>query len=104
LRSIRPDGWSVVQGDRELVMRPAERALGKFSVTVSPARPGFKFCLMFFSRSLNHWDGHEYYDPAQDNAAAMVDWALAKLEGERALSPSFPAYCYGQHWVKADIS
>jgi hypothetical protein len=81
LISLKPNGWSVVQGDNELVMRPANRMLGKFSITISPKKSGFNYCLSFFSPSLNHWDGYEYFETSQDNEL-MLDWALNKIEVE----------------------
>ena len=36
LVASKPKGWSAVSGDREIILRPVERGLGKLSVTVSP--------------------------------------------------------------------
>lgn len=84
LSSVRPDGWSVIQGDRELIVRPGDRSLGKFNVTVSSANTGFNFRLGFFSRSLNHWHGHEHYDAAQYNTSSMINWMQHMLKAEQA--------------------
>lgn len=83
LSSVRPHGWSIIQGDRELIVRPRDRRLGKFNVTVSSANSGFNFRLGFFSRSLNHWHGHEHYDAAY-TTSSMINWMQQMLKAEQA--------------------
>jgi hypothetical protein len=83
LKLLRPFGWPVVQGTRELILRPSDRELGKFSITVSPAQNGLKFCLCFFSRSINYWDGSTYFDQTEDIANDMLNWALRELRVEQ---------------------
>ncbi len=38
LRRVRPLGWSVVYGENEIVVRPADRSIGKFSITFTDDR------------------------------------------------------------------
>ena len=80
LKSFKPAGWSIVQGDRELVIRPYDRGLGKFGVTIFRSR----FRIAFFSPSLNHWDGDSHFDFTEDCAGPMLKWAQTKFETERA--------------------
>lgn len=79
LISLKPDGWSVVQGDREIIIRSADRGLGKFSVTIFHS----EFRIAFFSPSRNHWDGDSHFLSTQDCAGTMLEWAEGKLEAER---------------------
>lgn len=75
----KPPGWSAVLGDRELVVRPEDRSVGKFSVTVSPGRdPTFR--LAFFSATQGRWDARDYYFPLSgESAKPIVAWAVSRL-------------------------
>jgi len=78
----KPRGWSAVCGDRELILRPADRSLGKISVSVAAPRPEPACYVGFFSPSLNHWDGHEYFALSADSAGAILEWAQKRLARE----------------------
>ena len=82
LLSVKPTGWSCLGGDRELILRPGDRSLGKFSITVSV--PTSRICMSYFSPSLGHWDGREYFPFVPDSAEAIVSWAQTKI-GESAV-------------------
>lgn len=73
LKEGKPRGWSVVIGQNELVLRPADRALGRFGIT----RTGRNHLrIAFHDRALNHWNGsHEVPVDDPDAAAELLSWA-----------------------------
>lgn len=80
LRRTKPSGWSVVEGDRELVVRPTERHLGKFGITVIRSRS--ECAVRFFSRQRNHWIGREYFPFVSTSTAAIFAWMEATVTTE----------------------
>ena len=59
LRRIKPEGWSVVLGSDEIIVRPKDRTTGKFRIIVRD-----KVCsVMFLSRELNYWNKRNYFNP-----------------------------------------
>ena len=79
----KPPGWSAVLGDRELVVRPEDRSLGKFSVTISSPGADPSFCLAFFSATQDRWDAREYFPLSGESAKPIVAWAVARLADSR---------------------
>jgi hypothetical protein len=76
LKRLKPRGWSVVKGAREIVLRPADRLLGKFSV-ICWSRG--RVYVTFFSRSANHWAGGQDFAVENEvNLREIVDWMLAQ--------------------------
>lgn len=84
LVASKPRGWSVVVGDRELVVRPANRLLGKVGITIVRTKPEPAFCVSFFSPAVNRWSGSAYFPLSADSAGLLLDWAIARVatEGE----------------------
>jgi hypothetical protein len=82
LKQGKPRGWSVVIGQNELVLRPADRGLGRFGITRSGSN---LLRIAFHDRALNHWNG-SHQVPADDPnaAAALLSWAR---EAAAAASP-----------------
>ena len=78
LMATKPHGWSVVRGDRELVIRPADRTVGKFSITTF----NDEFHVAFFSRQLNHWRGNRRY-PVSDLPVDVM-WQSMQRRSARA--------------------
>ena len=71
LRRIKPQGWSVVLGSNQIIVRPIDRTTGKFSITFVQE----KLCsAMFFSRELNYWNKTKYFDPNASIAASLKEW------------------------------
>jgi hypothetical protein len=71
LRQIKPQGWSVVISENEVVVRPEARGIGKFSITVVRED---KFCAAFFSRELNIWNKRRYFELSQAVAVRVKEW------------------------------
>lgn len=68
LRQQRPRGWSVtISDENEIVVRPENRDLGKFSITQCPAG----WTLAFFSRALGYWSLYTEV-PGTADAAALL--------------------------------
>lgn len=74
----RTPGWSMVRGEAEIVLRPPERALGKFSVMIE-TRGGFR--IHFFDRALNHWAEDHTVPAGPDAVAELLAWAQALAAG-----------------------
>jgi len=75
LRS-KPRDWSIVQGDGELVLRPPQRRLGKFSITVATPGPAVTLFVQFFSRRQGHWAGDRRLAASDmDAARSIMAWA-----------------------------
>ena len=71
LRRIKPEGWSVVLGSNEIIVRPKDRTTGKFSISFVPNE---QCCVTFFSRELNHWNKTKYFNPNVSLAGSIKDW------------------------------
>jgi hypothetical protein len=82
LRRAKPAGWSVVAGDRELVLRPKDRSVGKFGITVVKVNAEPQFSVGFFSRQGNHWRRHETFPFVSTSAAAVLSWAEETVAAE----------------------
>lgn len=76
LRKTKPIGWSVVFSENELVVRPAYRSVGKFSVSFSGAK---RVRVAFFSRGLNYWNKSAYFGKSGDVIAKMWNWMTAEV-------------------------
>jgi len=62
----------VGRGDRELVIRPADRGLGKFGITLfRPAEGAPNFRASFFSRRRNIWSADESFRIESDPAVVF---------------------------------
>jgi len=71
LRRIKADGWSVVFSSNEIIVRPKDRAAGKFSISVVADK---RCAVSFFSRELNYWNKSKYFDPNAPLAGAIKEW------------------------------
>ena len=71
LREIKPQGWSVIFSENEVVVRPEDRTIGKFSITVVQED---QFCAAFFSRQLNIWNKRRYFEVNQGGAVRLKEW------------------------------
>ena len=71
LREIKPQGWSVVFSENEVVVRPEDRTTGKFSITA--VREG-QFCVAFFSRELNIWNKRDSFAVNHAAAVQIKEW------------------------------
>ena len=77
LKQRKPSGWSVTWGKNEVVVRPAHRSLGKFSLTPSVSQ---KAQVSFFPQSANCWTVSEHFSLADETAAKLVvDWMVAQV-------------------------
>ena len=76
LRRTKPEKWSVVLSWNEIIVRPKDRMLGKFSITVRQ-----ETCHVgFFSRELNYWNKGKYFHVNDSLAADVKAW----MESEAA--------------------
>jgi hypothetical protein len=81
LLARKPRGWSVVMGTGELVLRPPDRARGKFGIRFS----GDQLWIAFFALPLNRWCASRYVEWNPNAAEELMSWALAVCpELERA--------------------
>src|SRR5215203_27506 len=71
LRQIKPEGWSIVFGKDEVVARPKDRAIGKFSIVY--LRHNI-FTVGFFSRGLNIWNKRHDFAEGPNIASLIRDW------------------------------
>ena len=83
LKPLRPKGWSLVKSNERLILRPSDREVGKFEISKSPSSIKPKYCMRFFSRSLNRWAGSEYFKPNSEDMGVLIRWAIEKLDKER---------------------
>lgn len=74
LRRIKPEGWSVVLGLNQIIVRPKDRTTGKFGVAFARN----EVCsVMFFSRELNYWNKSKYFNPDVSLAASIIEWMVS---------------------------
>ncbi len=71
LRRSKPEGWSVVLGLGEIIVRPKHRATGKFSISF---HRGGVCSAAFFSRELNYWNKRKYFNSDVSLAASLNVW------------------------------
>jgi hypothetical protein len=71
LRMIKLQGWSVIFSQNEVVVRPEDRAIGKFSIT--SVREG-QFSISFFSRELNIWNKRKNFEADASAAVRVKEW------------------------------
>src|SRR5262245_20341888 len=71
LRVIKPQGWSVIFSENEVVVRPKDRSIGKFSITSVGEE---KLDVSFFSRELNIWNKASYFEANGSAAASIKEW------------------------------
>jgi hypothetical protein len=73
LRRVKPEGWSVVLGSNEIIIRPKDRPTGKFSITFVRD----DICsAMFFSRELNYWNKSTYFKFNTSIAVSIMEWMV----------------------------
>lgn len=72
LVGLKPQGWSAVRGDSEVVLRPAERGLIKCSITVSPTWPEPTFAVSFHSRARSVWVARLNLPLAAERAVSIL--------------------------------
>jgi hypothetical protein len=77
LREIKPRGWSVVFSENEVVVRPEDRTIGKFSIT---AVRKDQFSAAFFSRELNIWNKREYFEVNRAVAVHIKEWMQSEVD------------------------
>jgi hypothetical protein len=78
LRRLKAAGWSVVFSRNEIIVRPKDRALGKFTITpVGKAQ----VVVSFFSRELNIWNKHKYFDNEASLAVKVSEWIGSEITG-----------------------
>lgn len=73
LLARKPRGWSAVMSTGELVLRPPDRARGRFSIQFSRD----ELRIAFFDRALNHWAASRYVQRGPDAAEEPISWAHA---------------------------
>jgi hypothetical protein len=73
LLARKPRGWSVVMGTDRLVLRPPDRARGKFGIRFS----GDQLWIAFFDRARNGWAASRYVERNPDAAENLMSWARA---------------------------
>ncbi len=66
----------MVFSENELVIRPADRSIGKFSVSFSGAE---RFRVAFFSRGLNYWNKSAYFGESGNIVAETWNWMSAEV-------------------------
>jgi hypothetical protein len=72
LGCVKPVDWSVVWGDREIVVRPSDRSLGKYSITYSNDRG---FCVGFYSKARGQWlDRQTFSAETAGSVAEILNW------------------------------
>ena len=71
LRRTKPEGWSVVLGLKEIVVRPKDRTTGRFSIDF--VRDGV-CSAAFFSRELNYWNKRKHFNSDVSLAASLNEW------------------------------
>ena len=71
LREIKSKGWSVVFSENEVIVRPKDRSVGKFSIT--SVKEG-QFVTSFFSRELNIWNKRADFADIPSAAVSIRDW------------------------------
>ena len=71
LRMIKLQGWSVIFSENEVVVRPEDRTIGKFSIT--SVREG-QFSIGFFSRELNIWNKRKYFEANASATVRVKEW------------------------------
>jgi hypothetical protein len=76
LRASKPKNWSVVFSKNEVIVRPPDRKIGKFSITVV----GEQFCTSFFSRQLNIWNRREHFRVNDTAAAKVKEWMECEID------------------------
>jgi hypothetical protein len=76
LRANKPRGWSVVFSKNEVIARPPDRKIGKFSITVV----GERFCVSFFSRQLSIWNKRKYFRVSGTTAAKVKTWMEFEID------------------------
>lgn len=71
LRRIKPEKWSAILSANEIIVRPRDRALGKFSITFVRD----ELCAVsFFSRELNYWNKGKYFEVNDSLAMDIKSW------------------------------
>src|SRR5262245_8241068 len=76
LRVIKMQGWSVIFSENEVVVRPEDRTIGKFSITST--RDG-RFSAGFFSRELNIWNKRKYFEANGSAAGSVKEWMESEV-------------------------
>jgi len=76
LRVIKLQGWSVIFSENEVVVRPRDRTIGKFSIT--SVRNG-QFSIVFFSRKLNIWNKRKYFEVDDSTAVRVKEWIESEV-------------------------
>jgi hypothetical protein len=73
---IKMQGWSVIFSENEVVVRPEDRTIGKFSIT--SVRDG-EFSVAFFSRELNIWNKRKYFELNGASAVRVKAWMESEV-------------------------
>ena len=70
LRRDKSKGWSVIFSKNEVIIRPEDRSLGKFSITSVKGQ----FSVSFFSRELNVWNKSVYFADTPSLEVSIREW------------------------------
>ncbi len=76
LRQIKPERWSIVFGKDQVVVRPQDRTIGKFSIIY--LRHNI-FTVGFFSRELNIWNKRKDFAEEPNVSSLISDWMLGAI-------------------------
>ena len=76
LRVIKPQGWSVILSRNEIIVRPKDRTLGKFSITSVREE---EISVAFFSRELNIWNKSKYFSVNDSIALNVKEWMESEV-------------------------
>lgn len=76
LRAVKSRGWSVLLSKNEVIARPPDRKIGKFSIAVI----GERVVVSFFSSQLNIWNKSKYFRLDGATAAKVKEWMEFEIE------------------------
>jgi hypothetical protein len=71
LKAHAPERWSIVKGESGLVIRPADRRVGKFSLT--PSTDG-GYYVAYYSQRKARWTNEAHFSVNDDLAANIMEW------------------------------
>jgi hypothetical protein len=74
LMALKPEGWSIVKGHDDLIVRPRERRSGKFSLTRSP---GGAYYVAFYSQQEKGWTIYDPFEHNDDVAGEIMQWMVS---------------------------
>src|SRR5438132_4363212 len=81
LKRQKPQGWSVVWGEAQIIVRPADRAVGKFFLAQSDAKDVY---VSFFRHTANCWTDSESFN-VQAGGEPILNWMVAQVHAAALL-------------------